>query len=74
MQRSDEQKENFVRLLIEAQGSLYAFILTLLANADTAKDVLQETNLVLWRKNEEFEAGTHFFAWARRIAEFQVMA
>lgn len=47
-------------------------------DADAARDVLQETNLVLWRKSEEFESGADpgadFGAWACRVARYQVLA
>jgi len=39
----------------------------------TAADVLQEVSMVLWRRFETFELGTNFFAWACKIARFQVM-
>jgi RNA polymerase sigma-70 factor (ECF subfamily) len=69
-----EHNEQVVQLLIGVQRPLHAYILTLLPNRDAAGDVLQETNLVLWRKSGQFDIGTNFFAWACRIAEFQVRA
>jgi DNA-directed RNA polymerase specialized sigma24 family protein len=39
-----------------------------------ARDVLLETNLVLWQKIGEFEPGSNFGAWARKIAYFQALA
>src|SRR5690606_36057690 len=38
-----------------------------------AKDVLQETNLTLWRKAEDFEEGSSFTAWACRTAYFDLL-
>ena len=64
----------FVQLMTEHQGRLYAYILSLLGDPDQANDVLQETNLVLWRSAQEFQMGSNFRAWAFRIAHFQVMA
>lgn len=64
----------FVLALTEAQPRLYAFVFKRLLNAEQARDVLQETNLVLWRRAREFQPGTHFMAWAYRIAHFQVLA
>lgn len=66
--------EDFVQLMTEYQGRMYAYILSLLADPNAANDILQETNLVLWRKSTEFQVGTNFKAWAFRIANFQVMA
>ncbi len=53
---------------------LYAYIVSLVRNPTDADDVLQETNLVLWRKAGEFDATRPFLPWALRIAQFQVMA
>src|SRR5690606_12594168 len=39
-----------------------------------AEDILQETNLVLWRKAGEFDMSRPFIPWACRIALFQVKA
>jgi RNA polymerase sigma-70 factor, ECF subfamily len=66
--------ERYVQQLTDVQNRLYAYILMLLPNHDDAADVLQETNLVLWRKSGEFVEGTEFGAWACRIAYFQVLA
>jgi len=74
MSKTKEQTERFVQQLTGCQTRLYAYILMLLPNHDNAADVLQETNLVLWRKADEFVDGTEFGAWACRIAHFQVLA
>ena len=37
-------------------------------------DVLQETNLALWRKVDEFDPSRDFRAWAFGIARMQVLA
>ncbi len=64
----------FVSLLTGNQRKLYAFILSLVGHPADADDVLQETNLILWRKWDQFEPGTNFDAWSFRVAHFQVMA
>ena len=69
-----ERIERYVQHLTDCQNRLYAYILMLLPNHAAASDVLQETNLVLWRKADEFAEGTEFGAWACRIAHFQVLA
>jgi RNA polymerase sigma-70 factor (ECF subfamily) len=68
------QTEQFVGLILQVQPRLYGYILSLVADPNLAQDILQETNLVIWRKSEEFEFGTNFPAWAYRIALFQVKA
>ena len=55
------------------QKSLYAFILSLIPNRVEAEDILQETNLILCQKAEEYDPNGHFQGWAFKIARFQVM-
>ncbi len=65
--------DEFVRNITNCQNRLYVYILSLLPNPDRAKDVLQETNLLLWRKAAEFTPGTNFGAWACKIAYYEVL-
>ena len=66
--------EIFVQQLTENQNRMYAYIFSLLADRSRASDVLQETNLVLWRKVDEFQHSRPFLPWALAIARFQVLA
>jgi RNA polymerase sigma-70 factor, ECF subfamily len=64
----------FVDQITSAQQGLFAFILTLVPNIADANDVLQETNLVLWRKRAEYRVTEDFRPWAKAIARYQVLA
>jgi RNA polymerase sigma-70 factor (ECF subfamily) len=64
----------YVQLLTDVQSRLYAFIYSLCGDHELARDVLQETNAVLWAKAAEYDAGRSFTAWALGIARIQVMA
>jgi RNA polymerase sigma-70 factor (ECF subfamily) len=66
--------DDFLQLMTEFQARLFGFLLGMLGDVDQANEVLQETNLVLWRKSDEFELGSDFKAWSFRVAHFQVMA
>ena len=66
--------ETFVRELTGCQQSLFSYILTLLPDPDHARDVLQNTNVILWRKADQFREGTNFVAWACQVARFEVLA
>ena len=66
--------EQFVRELTGNQSRLLAFVLTLLPDSEAAHDVLQNMNVVLWRKAEEYVDGSNFMAWACRIARWEVLA
>jgi RNA polymerase sigma-70 factor (ECF subfamily) len=67
----DTAEKEFVFQLTDWQGRLFGYLMSLLGNVH---DVLQETNLVLWRKIDGFEPGTDFAAWARSVAYFQSLA
>ncbi len=66
--------ELVVRQITGVQQGLFAYILTMVPNLTDADDILQETNAVLWRKQDEFQQGTDFWAWSSRIAYLQTMA
>jgi RNA polymerase sigma-70 factor (ECF subfamily) len=65
--------ERFAQLLATCQRRVFLYILSLVQNAADAEEILQETNLVLWRKFDEFEPGTAFDRWACRIAYYEVL-
>ncbi|SMP51045.1 RNA polymerase sigma-70 factor, ECF subfamily [Neorhodopirellula lusitana] len=64
----------FVRLLTGNQRMLFCFIHTLVPRRNDVDEILQETNLVLWREFDKFEIGSNFHAWACSIARNQVRA
>jgi RNA polymerase sigma-70 factor (ECF subfamily) len=59
--------------LTSIQKSLYGFILSMVPNRSEAEDILQETNLILCQKANEYDPSGHFQGWAFKIARFQVM-
>jgi RNA polymerase sigma-70 factor (ECF subfamily) len=64
----------FVTQVAGAQRPLYAYIRSLAGPWVEAEDILQEVNLVLCRKANEFDGRGRFLTWACRIAYFQVLA
>lgn len=65
--------EEFIRQLTAAQRRLYAYIYSLVPSADAANEILQETNLAMWRKAEEAEEIRSFEAWSFTVARYAVM-
>jgi RNA polymerase sigma-70 factor, ECF subfamily len=63
-----DQSELFVQLVTQYQQRVHLFILSLVTNRADAEEILQETNLVLWRKFAEFRPGSDFRAWAFQVA------
>lgn len=66
--------QQFVTALLDCQRSLYAYLYKLTLDPAAAQEVLQEANLVLLAKQDEFEQIEHFGGWAARIAYFQLLA
>src|SRR5262249_43469814 len=63
----------FLRLFLQNERRLYAYILTLLPNRADADDVLQEASLVMWDKFDDENPPADFTAWGCRIAYFKVL-
>ena len=68
-----ESLQQFVKLMTQHQGSVRAFITSLMPASPYVDDVLQETNVVLWQKRNQFDTTREFLPWAFTIARFEVM-
>ena len=71
---ASDKTEQFVQQLAENQNRLYGYVYSLVGDHAQAADVVQETNMVLWRKLGEFDPQRPFLPWAFAIARFQVLA
>ena len=69
-----EPPAEFIAQFTRSQRLLHTYILSLVWNPAEAEDVLQETNLALWQKAEEFDPGRPFLPWAMRFAQVQTMS
>ncbi|MEO1973334.1 MAG: sigma-70 family RNA polymerase sigma factor [Pirellulaceae bacterium] len=69
-----EPYPSFPELLAAHQHRLLSYIVSLLGDAESAWDVLQETNRVLLEKRDEFREGSSFLNWGLTVAQFQTMA
>jgi RNA polymerase sigma-70 factor, ECF subfamily len=65
--------DEFVQLFTKWQRRLFLFILAQAPNPVEAEEILQETNLVIWRKSHTYTPGTNFYAWGCRIAVLEVL-
>ncbi|MBA4192414.1 MAG: RNA polymerase subunit sigma-70 [Planctomycetaceae bacterium] len=70
----DAPSDDFIQHLTSHQTQLRGLIYAALGNYADTQDVLQRTNLVLWKKATEFDADRSFLAWAIGIARFEVLA
>jgi RNA polymerase sigma-70 factor (ECF subfamily) len=69
-----DRTESFLRLLTEHERRLALYVTGLVACPQDAQDVLQEGKIVMWRQFHQFELGTNFPAWARKILFYQILA
>jgi RNA polymerase sigma-70 factor (ECF subfamily) len=65
--------ESFVRELTGAQQELKVFVTILIGRLPDVMDVLQETNVDIWRKAATFDPSRPFLPWAKALARYQVM-
>lgn len=63
----------FAQNLMACQDRLYAYAAALVGNMTAVDDIVQQTNLILWRKADQFEPGTEFGAWACRVAFYEIL-
>lgn len=70
----EPDREEFARQFSRHARRIYAFIMTLVFSHHDAEEVFQNTSVVLWNKFGEFRAGSNFFAWASRIAYYEVLS
>ena len=71
---SGKSDDVIVTQLAAHQAEVLAYICTLLPGDSSVNDVLQRTNLVIWKKRSSFEVGSNFRAWAFSIARWEVKA
>lgn len=69
-----EELEVYVKHLTNYQSKLRGYILACIGNYANTSDVLQRTNLTLWKKAGEFQRGAKFLPWAYAIARFEIMS
>lgn len=53
---------------------LLRLAMKLLPNQGDAEEVLQEASIVMWKKYGDFQQGTNFSHWAKRVVLFEVLA
>lgn len=70
---SDDPNTDFLTLLAKHDRALSLYVYGLVPIHADADDILQQTKMVMWRSFSQFELGTNFIAWARKIAFHQIL-
>lgn len=71
---SADRVELFVTLLARHQTRVHRFVVSLVPSPADADDILQDTNLFLWREFHRYRPGSDFVAWACAVAFQEVRA
>lgn len=73
MKTFQPESEQFVAKLLQSQLELKTYIAALSGNLQETENLLQETNLDIWRKASTYDPTRPFLPWAKTLAKFQVM-
>ena len=68
-----QQTEQFATLWTQAQGTITAFIRTLIPDYLQAEEVLQRVAVTLVRKFDQYDTTRPFAAWAIGVAKMEVL-
>ena len=69
----ESDQDRFIQLWTTAQPAVAGYIRAVVRDSATAKDLLQETALVLFRKFAQYDGERPFLGWALGVAKFQVL-
>lgn len=69
-----DSHDSFLRLYVDCEESLRGFVRSLLPTIEDAREVMQNTAAVLWRKFDQLDDLKNFRRWAFGVARFEVLA
>lgn len=69
-----DRTTSFLELLTTHDRALSLYVHSLVPRDSAAQDILQQTKLLLWKHFGDFELGTNFLAWARKVAFHQILS
>ena len=69
-----DEEDEFVRLFIEHQIVLRAFVISLLPGCQDVDDIIQDVSMAIWKNRARYESNTNFKAWIFALARFRVLS
>ena len=69
-----DNHDQFLRFYIESEEALLGFVRSLVPTREDAREVMQQTAAVLWRKFKELDEPGNFRRWAFGVARFEALA
>ncbi len=74
MEPETDRTEEFLGLLREHEEAIRIYLIAMVGNVRDAEELLQDTRLVMWKNFDQYECGTNFKAWGRKVAYHQTLA
>lgn len=69
-----DRHDLFLRLLMQNEPRILAFVRSLVPRLEDAADIFQEVAIVLWQKIDQCPMDDGFLPWSLTVARFQTMA
>ena len=69
-----DQHNQFLRLYVDNEESLRGYVRSLLPTLEDAREVMQNTAAILWKKFEQLDDPENFRKWAFGVARFEVLS
>lgn len=69
-----DQQVQFTQLWTQAQPAVAAYVRAVVRDTHVAKDIVQETALVLLRKFDQWDSSREFLPWALGFAKFELLS
>lgn len=68
-----DKHDQFLRHFLENEESLRGFVRSLVPTLDDAREVMQETAALLWRKFDQLDSPENFRRWAFGVARMEAL-
>lgn len=72
--KENDRREFLSRAIDEHRNIIFSYIMTQVANLDTAEEVFQEVCTTLCEKIDSFRKGSNFKAWVMQITRFKILS
>lgn len=72
-QPENQLSDQFIKTMWGNEKKIFAYIISLVPNQNDAEDIMQEAMSRMWQKFSEFEPGSDFVAWGKKIAWYCIL-
>ncbi|QNN20891.1 sigma-70 family RNA polymerase sigma factor [Planctomycetales bacterium ZRK34] len=69
----NQLNKQFIAALTGNQRRLFAFIFSLVPDPVEAEEILQQTNLKIWERADQYDLSREFMPWASQIAYYEIL-